>query len=267
MRFATKEQLRNHLDWLFKKNRSKRARERGLAVGGSSRCWFEGLDDILGQGKGPNHANDEDQASGTTTPTLNGMEGGAAGKGGHTGSAILAQGASERCQACHEELESFWSDDQQSWMLKDAIRTDDNEVYHKTCVETLSTPRQSTDQLGEHVADEATVKVEQVAPAAEKETGVGEDVKMKVEAEGAKGEQQLENVKPIAVKAEQIADVARAAALDSAAVAKQEASPISKKRPRETGGSEVQAQDGMGRQQAADEGSPSKRAKSESNVE
>lgn len=136
MRFATKERLREHLDWLFQRNRSKRARERGLTVGGSSRCWFDSIKKIFGDENGKGNDGDENDGASTV-----GKDGGAENEETTLSNAIVANGASEKCEACREEIDSFWSDEQQAWMLKDAIRADDEEVYHRTCVESVSTPR------------------------------------------------------------------------------------------------------------------------------
>lgn len=136
MRFATKEKLREHLDWLFQRNRSKRARERGFTVGGSSRCWFDSIKKILGAENGK--AGNEEEKGGIRK-TREGVE--VRGEDTKLSNAVVAIGASEKCEACQEEIDSFWSDEQQAWMLKDAMRTDDGEAYHRTCVESVSTPR------------------------------------------------------------------------------------------------------------------------------
>lgn len=175
MRFAAKEQLREHLDWLFLKNRSKRARERGLAVGGSSRCWFDKVSKLLGE-------EDENESDGQRVDLTAGRSGHADSgkKGDRMANAIVATGASEKCMACQEEIESFWSDEEQAWMLKDAIRTEDGEVYHRTCVESSSTPR--TDDgfaEGDQGLEEETLK-------AEVDTDV---VVLKIESEAVKTEE------------------------------------------------------------------------------
>lgn len=136
MRFATKERLREHLDWLFQKNRSKRARERGLIVGGSSRCWFDPIKKIFGEENGK--GSDGEEKDGALAV---GKDAEVKSEETKLSNAIMAKGASEKCEACREEIDSFWSDEQQAWMLKDAIRTDDDEVYHRTCVESVSTPK------------------------------------------------------------------------------------------------------------------------------
>lgn len=273
MRFATKEQLREHLDWLFKKNRSKRARERGLAVGGSSRCWFEPLKDILGVEKWSNNG-EEDHASGTTAPTVNESDGGA-GKEKGEGTAIIAQGASEMCQACHEELESFWSDDQQAWMLKDAIRTDDNEVYHRTCIETSGTPRLAPEAPERAVLES---KVEDAAPSPAKGEPHAapkiEDVSMKAEQdamakpEDTDAERETLVTKPEAVpiKPEPKVDVVPVVSPELAVPVKEEAVATSKKRPREEGAEASAPETEETKAEVGDGESPMKRAKVEGNV-
>lgn len=283
MRFATKEQLREHLDWLFKKNRSKRARERGLAVGGSSRCWFEPLKSILGVEKGANSNGEEDHASGMTTPTVNESEGAGSGKGASESTAILAQGASETCQACHEELDSFWSDEQQAWMLKDAIRTDDNEVYHKTCIETSGTPRHPSEHTEEPAfeskleetapspakreaapapkVEEASVKVEETVPKPQEIAPKAGDAATKAENVANKTEE-------VTIKTEAKADVPvpPPATAESAVLVKEEPVAVSKKRPR---GEDAEATcvKAEGSKQEVNGGeSPLKRVKVEGNV-
>lgn len=134
MRFASQDKLREHLDWLFKRNRSKRAHERGLAEGGLSRCWYEKLHSFLNKDQGsqdrsPTGGNDittvNDSGRGDT-PTEKGVDRRKAGS-------IPAQSASEQCAACGEELDAFWDDEQESWMLKEATRMDEG-VFHTKCM-------------------------------------------------------------------------------------------------------------------------------------
>lgn len=69
--------------------------------------------------------------------------------------AIVSTGAGEKCGACHEEFESFWSDEDQAWMLEDALRADDGIAYHKTCVETVPADGENS-EAGPDVADTET---------------------------------------------------------------------------------------------------------------
>lgn len=139
MRFRTPDQLREHLDWIFKRNRSKRAHDRGTAEGGLSRCWYESWDNFLGKSK-----DDEAQKNATA-----GGSNGVGASGGALSStpsgsaakdlekkrigAIRALSASEKCAACGEEVDAFWDDEQESWMLPEATRTEDG-VFHTKCM-------------------------------------------------------------------------------------------------------------------------------------
>jgi pre-mRNA cleavage complex 2 protein Pcf11 len=36
------------------------------------------------------------------------------------------------CPICQEELEEFWCDEEEEWMLRNAVRVNDK-IYHATC--------------------------------------------------------------------------------------------------------------------------------------
>lgn len=154
MRFASKDALRKHLDWLFAQNRRKRARDlRNLGAGGISRCWYEPTDVFLRKisNSAPDGAGLPNSASaGAGGPPRAGINAAGTGRGQGGGSdgdnsaavggtdaptgAIEAKGENETCPACCESFESFWDDDKQAWMLKEATRMDDGMVFHPRCV-------------------------------------------------------------------------------------------------------------------------------------
>lgn len=131
MRFGKKEDLRGHLDWLFARNRRKRAREQNMTSAGVSRCWFDTLPVFLGE---------ESVVPGGAPPSTTG-----AGKGGGPeaekvdplDACVEARGDNEICPACFEAFESFWDDEKQAWMLKEALRNKHGRAYHTRCAATI----------------------------------------------------------------------------------------------------------------------------------
>ena len=137
MRFATKEALREHLDWLFQQNRRKRARPEGTAVGGRSRCWYDSLSVFLGKENG-SKGGISGQGNGNIN-NINASKNNTYNKGNDNEEKkiemVEARGENEVCMACQEGFESVWDDERQAWMLKDATRTEDGDVYHTNCLE------------------------------------------------------------------------------------------------------------------------------------
>lgn len=155
MRFASNDKLREHLDWVFQRNRRKRAIANKESLGGHSRCWFDSVKTFLNQGE----ADDNGGVGRGTFGSLSfqGAKGSASamGSGGkltpetdRRATAVPIIGDSEVCAACGETFETFWDDDQHSWMLADATRVDDDEVFHIKCLE-------STQASADHDYDEA----------------------------------------------------------------------------------------------------------------
>ena len=168
MRFATKEELRDHLDWLFHQNRRKRGKAPNVVVGGSSRGWYEHFEVFLGTqpGSGPGSGTDPSSLPvNTNSPNSKGLSNQASGSNGTKDrhSAVTeSKGENERCAACNESFESFWDDDRQSWMLRGAERTADGEVFHTKCIEMIEADEKQREAAaadepnGEHPIEQYT---------------------------------------------------------------------------------------------------------------
>ncbi|KAI0560869.1 hypothetical protein FGB62_98g079 [Gracilaria domingensis] len=125
MRFATKEALREHLDWLFRQNRRKRGTKEQVVVGGQSRGWFDTMDAFLGK---------VDPNAKPTNPSVN-KKTVADENDDRTVSVVESKSDNDICAACHEAFETFWDDDKHAWMLRDCTKTDDDELYHVKCMQ------------------------------------------------------------------------------------------------------------------------------------
>lgn len=168
MRFATTEGLRDHLDWLFRRNRLRRARRDRLSIGGSSRCWFDTLAVFLGQTSGPSGpssgvgtmsgtagnggggsgGNATNNPNGSSAPSVSGSTANMSLRNGGSANMdadqrdklanVISKDENEVCQACRESFETFWDDDQGAWMLRDAVRTEDGDLFHTKCFESAA---------------------------------------------------------------------------------------------------------------------------------
>lgn len=200
MRFATKEQLRNHLDWVFQQNRRKRSIANRESLGGHSRSWYAKANIFIRQGVSDKDASngvgsgnekskndssglDNNNRSNSNNYDRNNMKGLSAGgissrdgigvgtngfdRSKSTDSfsglpaaemsndanktcAVPVKGDNECCAACGEIFETFWDDDRGSWMLADAVRLDDGEVFHTKCLESTQTVTGAADSDSEH---------------------------------------------------------------------------------------------------------------------
>lgn len=199
MRFATKEQLRNHLDWVFQQNRRKRSIANRESLGGHSRSWYakanifirQGLSEDASNGVGSgnektksdsigfdnnNRSNsinyDRNNKKGLSAGGISSRDGIGVGANGFDPSkstdsfsglpaaevsndanktcAVPVKGDNECCAACGETFETFWDDDRGSWMLADAVRLDDGEVFHTKCLESTQTVTGAADSDSEH---------------------------------------------------------------------------------------------------------------------
>lgn len=172
MRFSTKEALREHLDWLFRQNRRKRARSQSVVVGGTSRCWYEPLSVFLGKEESSSGKRGSDKKSvgsvnANETVYRTSSNGNAsdrdAKESNSMNDAIESKGDNEVCQACNESFESYWDDDKHAWMLKEATRTDDGEVFHPRCVELTEVTEEVESEDGNEI--EGRVVKEEVQEA------------------------------------------------------------------------------------------------------
>jgi len=129
MRFASKEELRKHLDWLFARNRSKHARERNLATGGLSRCWYDAMDVFIGEKTNTNAAEVHNASASTTNKpkVADPME-----------QCVNAKGEDEICPACQEGFTPFWHEDKQAWMIKEAVRNTKGTIFHARCAASIA---------------------------------------------------------------------------------------------------------------------------------
>lgn len=138
MRFAAKEELRDHLDWLFKQNRRKQAQSQNVVIGGLSRCWYDGVERFVNE---KDEVKAEGSNGGADVKNVNVNERNTGAGNGEADSAkdsidaVESRGDNEICAACQEGFETFWDDDRHAWMLKGATRTDDGEIFHSKCVD------------------------------------------------------------------------------------------------------------------------------------
>lgn len=110
-RFKDVKSLREHLDWIYYNNRSKREKRRTRQYQASFRGWYAKKDDL------------QDESYSDVDIILS------EGK-----TSIVTNSVGETCSACHDEFETYWSDEEQQWMIKNAFRMDDGLAYHKNCV-------------------------------------------------------------------------------------------------------------------------------------
>eukprot|EP00183_Erythrolobus_madagascarensis_P005034 CAMPEP_0185856534 /NCGR_PEP_ID=MMETSP1354-20130828/29048_1 /TAXON_ID=708628 /ORGANISM="Erythrolobus madagascarensis, Strain CCMP3276" /LENGTH=570 /DNA_ID=CAMNT_0028558791 /DNA_START=901 /DNA_END=2613 /DNA_ORIENTATION=+ len=154
-RFATKDQLRTHLDWLFEHQKRKRS------SAAHSRTWFASQNDWCNNVKdvalsGADVAAIFENAAASKGGAAPGASGGAAAFGDELAakkargikrtSAGTADGGPEEgedtveasgdgdevCGICGEPFESEWIDSRQAWILQGAIKVGE-EIYHKRC--------------------------------------------------------------------------------------------------------------------------------------
>lgn len=131
MRFNNLEDLRSHMDWLFKQNRRKRARKAGSV----SQCWYDSFDKFLNPEASTFGNTNESGATGDSESdelkaAIEKME----------EPRVPASGeADEKCPVCFEKFESIWDDEKQSWMLREAKQVE-GVTYHAKCAPG-STPR------------------------------------------------------------------------------------------------------------------------------
>lgn len=200
MRFATKEQLRNHLDWVFQQNKRKRSITNRESLGGHSRSWYAKANIFIRQGLSDKDASngvgssnekskndpsgldnnnrsnsinyDRNNKKGLSAGGISSRDGIGVGTNGFDPSkstdffsglpaadisndanktcAVPVKGDNECCAACGETFETFWDDDRGSWMLSDAVRLDDGEVFHTKCLESTQTVTGAADSDSEH---------------------------------------------------------------------------------------------------------------------
>ncbi|KAJ3151888.1 hypothetical protein HDU86_006020 [Geranomyces michiganensis] len=112
-----------HLDWHFRQNR----RSKEKAKKAISRDWFVGEDEWVAERevdvrdrKAPTLFFDQD-APEKAEPAEIVVNIPAAGE------------ANPRCAVCTEQLEKFYDEDSDDWMLRGAVRGDDNLLYHQAC--------------------------------------------------------------------------------------------------------------------------------------
>ncbi|KAJ3175769.1 hypothetical protein HDU87_005762 [Geranomyces variabilis] len=120
---AGRAKMDAHLDWHFRQNR----RSKEKAKKAISRDWFVGEDEWVAERevdvrdrKAPTLFFDHDapEKSAPAEVVVN----------------IPAAGeANPRCAVCTEQLEKFYDEESDDWMLRGAVRGDDNLLYHQAC--------------------------------------------------------------------------------------------------------------------------------------
>ena len=146
MRFGTLEDLRVHMDWLFKRNRLKRTR----ATANRSRCWYSSFDKFLK----PEEELEIKEIEALKESSSNERFGKSVEMGGGDGGEqrVPASGEEdEKCPVCLEKFESVWDDHEQGWMLKDAKKVE-GVTYHVKCAPG-NTPRVLTKRRREEDDD------------------------------------------------------------------------------------------------------------------
>lgn len=121
MRFATSEQLSNHLDWLFARNKKMAAKKNKSAT--FSRCWYDSVDQFT---RGDGTAND-------SSLNLNGKLNAKTNTPSRNCAPVIAKAGEELCPVCGEGFPTSWSDDANAWVLRDCVRCDDGAAYHINC--------------------------------------------------------------------------------------------------------------------------------------
>lgn len=136
MRFKNQLDLRAHMDWFFAQSKRKRARARASGGSGVSRCWYDAEDVFLGLKSAiPQVDTFAKNGASPASPTEVGAKSGNdAGSEVDVSPSCEARGDDEICPTCCEGFKSFWDDDKQAWMLKDAVRPDPSgSAYHSGC--------------------------------------------------------------------------------------------------------------------------------------
>lgn len=143
MRFATKEALREHLDWVYRQNRRKRSILNNESLGDHSRCWFERLDTFLGKDKNVSDGANDGNGNSEGVAGQEGKDGD--GSGTSKMCSVPVKGENEKCLACEEMFETFWDVEKQNWMLADAVRTEDGEAFHPNCLQSTQKANETSE--------------------------------------------------------------------------------------------------------------------------
>lgn len=131
MRFATKAEFRAHLDWLFVRNRRKRARDRDLPTGGGlSRCWYDHVDVFVGEKSNGLPVLSDKDSNNTVNVEPNSPD--------PLTQCVDARGDDEICPACREGFIPFWDDDKQKWRIKEAVRNRKGTAFHTRCAASIN---------------------------------------------------------------------------------------------------------------------------------
>ncbi|KAA8497300.1 Polyadenylation and cleavage factor-like 4 [Porphyridium purpureum] len=144
-RFASKEMLRAHLDWLFQYNKMKKERKNSAAA---SRPWFARVDDwqlnlkevsmsdadvaaiFNQQARGTGDAGSQQQSVASQQLT-------AVGEARNELEQLEVGDGDEACVVCGEKFDTEWNDEREAWMLQDAVRLSDSaelSICHPKCL-------------------------------------------------------------------------------------------------------------------------------------
>jgi len=128
MRFASQEELRAHLDWLFNHNRTKRDRK-SMNRACVTRGWYMPMDLFTGDKSSFNEQPDADSMAlgNLKNPNVS-----------HTlGMQVKANRGEETCPYCREVFTPFWHDERQEWLIKDAVRNSKGALFHNSCAHSI----------------------------------------------------------------------------------------------------------------------------------
>lgn len=159
VRFPADQTVRysQHLDWHFRQNR----RDRELSRRAQSRGWYykvadwvqyeeiEDLDDreknwFEQQNAAADQTDNEDSQSQQPSGFMLTTSSAAAAASSTADAAALPScvadsgtAADKTCDMCHDPFEMFYNEEMEDWHLRNAIRVDENSVYHPACLEEL----------------------------------------------------------------------------------------------------------------------------------
>lgn len=133
-----------HLDWHFRQNKTSKEAKKIV-----SRDWFFDEDNWV------SHAHNVDTTSAHAPSFFEGGEDGPVKDDEPIpDSYIPAEEEITHCFICHEGFEKFWDDEEDCWMLRNAIKFNGN-VYHDSCFrEASKIPRATESVLGKRKAED-----------------------------------------------------------------------------------------------------------------
>ncbi|KAJ3279278.1 hypothetical protein HK104_001590 [Borealophlyctis nickersoniae] len=147
-----KSKMDAHLDWHFRQNR--RAKEKGKKA--VSREWMVGEEEWVKEQEGDVRDRQAPTVFFETSKPSNAPNSNLPPP--PPVSNIPADNTKEaRCAICHEDLEKFYDDENEEWMLRGAVKVD-GVLYHQTCHMDFSKPKSPTAATATSVGGSPTLK-------------------------------------------------------------------------------------------------------------